>query len=210
MLKLGLTSGIASGKSTVAAEFARLGVPVVDADLLARELTASGSPGLNQLVATLGDKILDAHGQLDRARLRHRLFADTVLRAQVNRILHPLVIPRLKDVLDGFQAPYALAVIPLLAENPEARALVERVLVVDCPESLQITRLMSRDGESAESARSMLVAQADRQRRLAAGDDILMNTGGLPELRNSVARLHRFYLEFAGQPIRKSPAARQP
>ncbi|MGH8415144.1 MAG: dephospho-CoA kinase, partial [Gammaproteobacteria bacterium] len=188
MLRLGLTGGIASGKSTVAAEFARLGVPVADADVISRELTDPGAAGLKQLVAALGTQFLDTHGELDRVRLRQRLFADAVLRRQVERILHPLVIHQLTDMLGRFQAPYAIAVIPLLAENPEARGLVNRVLVVDCPESLQLARLMSRDGESRESAQAMLTAQADRQRRLAAGDDILMNTGGLAELTSSVAR----------------------
>ncbi|MGH8396990.1 MAG: dephospho-CoA kinase [Gammaproteobacteria bacterium] len=201
MLRLGLTGGIASGKSAAATEFARLGVPVADADVISRELTNPGAAGLKQLVATLGTQFLDAHRELDRDRLRRRLFTDAVLRKQVERILHPLVIGRLKDRLAGFQAPYVLAVIPLLAENPEARALVDRVLVVDCPESLQLARLMSRDGETAGPARGMLEAQADRQRRLAAGDDILMNTGSLAELTRSVARLHQFYLDLAGHPM---------
>ncbi|MGH8307388.1 MAG: dephospho-CoA kinase [Gammaproteobacteria bacterium] len=210
MLRLGLTGGIASGKSTVAAEFARLGVPVADADVISRELTDPGAAGLKQLVAALGTQFLDTHGELDRVRLRQRLFADAVLRRQVERILHPLVIHQLTDMLGRFQAPYAIAVIPLLAENPEARGLVNRVLVVDCPESLQLARLMSRDGESRESAQAMLTAQADRQRRLAAGDDILMNTGGLAELTSSVARLHQFYLDLAGHPMYLHSATRQP
>ncbi|MGH8377707.1 MAG: dephospho-CoA kinase [Gammaproteobacteria bacterium] len=210
MLRLGLTGGIASGKSAVAAEFARLGVPVADADVISRELTDPDAAGLKQLVAALGTQFLDAHGELDRVRLRRRLFADAALRMQVEGILHPLVISRLKDMLGRFQAPYALAVIPLLAENPEARTLVDRVLVVDCPESLQLARLMSRDGETAESARCMLEAQADRQRRLATGDDILMNTGGLAELTRFVAKLHQFYLDLAGHPMYQHSATRQP
>ncbi|MGA9852155.1 MAG: dephospho-CoA kinase [Gammaproteobacteria bacterium] len=207
MLKIGLTGGIASGKSTVAAEFARLGVPVLDADVMARELTTPESPGLKQLVAMLGAQILDARGHLDRARLRRRLFADTAFRTQVERLLHPLILQRLKDRLAAVEASYALAVIPLLVENPDAGNLVDRILVVDCPESLQITRLTARDGETAESARTLLAAQAHRSRRLAAGDDILINTGSLAELAGSVAKLHRFYLDMAGNPMANHPAA---
>ncbi|MGB9429897.1 MAG: dephospho-CoA kinase [Gammaproteobacteria bacterium] len=207
MLKVGLTGGIASGKSEAAAMFARLGTPVVDADAIARELTAPGTPGLQQMVMALGRQILDSRGQLDRGRLRRWLFTDAALRAQVEGILHPLVVARLQGSLDSSKASYALAVIPLLAENPKARALVDRILVVDCPESLQIARLMSRDGESEESARTMLSVQADRQQRLATGDDILFNTGVLTELTAGVAKLHRFYLDIAEHPIPKRSAA---
>jgi dephospho-CoA kinase len=210
MFKLGLTGGIASGKSTVAGEFSRFGVPVVDADVLARELTSPGCRGLTQLVAELGDQILDPRGQLDRARLRQRLFADTTLRTRVERILHPLVIQRLEDRLAATTAPYAIAVIPLLVENSKARALVDRVLVVDCPEMVQLARLMSRDGESAESAQAMLAAQADRQRRLAAGDDILTNDGGVAELGDSVHALHGLYLDISKHPTRPHAGVRLP
>jgi dephospho-CoA kinase len=198
MLKVGLTGGIASGKSEAATTFARLGAPLVDADAIARELTASGQPGLRQLVASLGEKILDPHGHLDRRRLRQQLFTDAALRARVEAILHPLVIQRLKTALGGFQAAYVIAVVPLLVEAPTVRVLVDRVLVVDCPESLQLARLMSRDGETEAAARAILAAQASRTRRLAAGDDILINSGNLDELTLGVARLHRFYLDIAG------------
>jgi dephospho-CoA kinase len=210
MLKVGLTGGIASGKSTVAAEFARLGVPVVDADVVARELTAPGSPALKQLVTELGEHILDSHGRLERARLRRQLFVDAALRARVERVLHPLVIHRLKESLARFKTPYAVAVIPLLAENPEARALVDRVLVVDCPEDTQLARLMKRDRESTESAQAMLAAQASRQRRLAAGDDILNNDREAGEFRDSIYKLHRLYLDIAEHPARPHPGVRLP
>ncbi len=210
MLKVGLTGGIASGKSTAAAEFARLGVPVVDADVLARQLTSPGNPGLTQLVAELGEQILDSQGRLDRTRLRRRLFADAALRARVEGILHPLILRRLKDSLAAFKAAYAVAVIPLLVENPQARMLVDRVLVLDCPESIQMARLMSRDGESVESAQAMLSAQATRQQRLASGDDILTNNGGAAELSDCVHKLHRLYLDIAKHPIQPHPGIRLP
>ncbi|MDE2234035.1 MAG: dephospho-CoA kinase [Gammaproteobacteria bacterium] len=210
MLKVGLTGGVASGKSTVAAEFSRLGVPVVDADALARKLTSTGSPALSQLTAVLGPEILDEHGRLDRKRLRQRLFTDAGIKAKVEAVLHPLVIRELKAGLESSHGAYAIAVIPLLAEHPETRALVDRVLVVDCPESQQMARLMLRDGENTESARAMLAAQAGRKQRLAAGDDILGNVGGLAQLRESVRRLHAHYLKIARHPAQQYPGIRLP
>ena len=210
MLKVGLTGGIACGKSTVAAEFARLGVSVVDADVLARKLTSPGGLGLKQLVTELGKQIMDSQGRLDRGHLRRRLFADAALRTRVEAILHPLVIHKLRDDLGSIKAPYAVAVIPLLAENSQARALVDRVLVVDCSESKQLSQIMSRDEESAESARAMMGAQADRQRRLSAGDDILNNDGGIAELIDSVHKLHELYLDIARHPTQPHPGIRLP
>ncbi len=210
MFKVGLTGGIASGKSALAAEFARLGVAVVDADALSRALTAPGSPVLTQLTALLGGPCPDSQGRLDRTRLRRQLFGDAELRARVEALLHPLIIRRLRHALAACRAPYAIAVIPLLAEKPQARALVDRVLVVDCPEPVQLARLISRDGESEASARVMLAAQADRQRRLAAGDDILMNTGEQAELAASASKLHALYLDIAGHPQRHYPGVRLP
>ena len=199
MLKVGLTGGIASGKSLAAAEFARLGVPVVDADALSHELTVPGRGGLEALVAELGETILDPQGKLDRGGLRKRLFADPGLRGRVERALHPLVLEALKARLAALEAPYALAVIPLLVEVPATRTLVDRVLLVDSPEALQIARLMSRDGETESEARAILAAQASRTERLRAASDILMNDGDAAALKKAVLRLHGFYLEMAAQ-----------
>jgi len=197
MLKVGLTGGIASGKSRVADAFACLGVPIADADALSHGLTTPDQPGLQALVAALGRGILDAQGQLDRPQLRQRVFADAGLRRQVEAILHPLVVAGLKARLDAAAGPYAVAVIPLLAEVPATRALVDRVLVVDCPEALQLARLMSRDGGTAAEAKAILAAQAPRNARLAVADDILSNAGDLAALDAAVGRLHGFYLELA-------------
>jgi len=210
MLKVGLTGGIASGKSRVEREFAALGVPVADADVLSRELTAAGSPGLSALASALGSDILAEDGGLDRGRLRQRLFADPELRLKVERLLHPLILERLKAELEAFRAPYALAVIPLLTELPAARTLVDRVLLVDCSEALQLTRLMSRDHVSETTARSMMAAQATRAERLKAADDILLNEGDAGVLREYVARLHRFYLELADAGAPRRPGLRLP
>lgn len=210
MLKVGLTGGIASGKSRVEREFAALGVPVADADVMSRELTAPGTPGLSALATVLGADILGTDGSLDRGRLRQRLFADPELRLKVERLLHPLILERLKAELEAFRAPYALAVIPLLTELPAARVLVDRVLLVDCSETLQLTRLMSRDHVSETTARSMMAAQATRAERLRAADDILLNEGDAGVLREYVARLHRFYLELADAGAPRRPGLRLP
>ena len=199
MLKVGLTGGIASGKSTVEAAFARLGVPVADADAESRALSEPGQPGLRALVELLGPGILDAAGRLDRKALRGRLFGDAGLRRRVEQVLHPLVLDRLRARLQGLKAVYSLAVIPLLVEVPAARALVDRVLLVDCPEELQFARLMSRDGETESQARAILAAQAPRNARRAVADDILLNEGETAALEKAVARLHGYYLELAAQ-----------
>ena len=210
MLKIGLTGGIASGKSRVEREFIALGVPVADADALSHELTAKGGEGLNTLVEALGAGILGPDGSLDRRRLRERLFSDTALRRRVESLLHPLILGRLKARLDGFRAPYAIAVIPLLAESPASRALVDRVLVVDCSEELQLSRLMSRDGETESQARAILAAQAPRTARLEAADDILLNEGDEATLRHYVSHLHQFYLELAAVGDPRRPGLRLP
>ncbi len=197
MLKIGLTGGIASGKSAAAAAFARLGVPVVDADRLSHALSAPGQPGFQALVKALGTGILDAQGQLDRAALRQRIFAESALRQQVEILLHPLILGALAAELAAAQAPYAVAVIPLLAESPASRALVDRTLVVDSPEALRVARLMLRDGDTPEQARAILAAQAPRDVRLAAADDILLNANDLATLDAAVGSLHGFYLELA-------------
>lgn len=210
MLKVGLTGGIASGKSQVEREFAILGVPVVDADTLSRELTAPGGGGIKALVQALGPDILDTDGGLHRKRLRERLFAEPELRLRVERLLHPPILGLLKERLDASHGPYSLAVIPLLTEVPTARVLVDRVLLVDCSEALQISRLMSRDSVSEAAARSILAAQATRAERLRAADDILLNEGDVGALREYVARLHRFYLELAASRDPRRPGLRLP
>ncbi|MFI4921835.1 MAG: dephospho-CoA kinase [Gammaproteobacteria bacterium] len=210
MLKVGLTGGIASGKSQVEREFAALGVPVVDADALSRELTTPGGAGLPGLVQALGQGILGPDGGLHRARLRERLFADPELRLRVERLLHPLILKHLKERLEASHGPYALAAIPLLTEVPAARVLVDRVLLVDCSEALQVTRLMSRDGISEAAARSILASQATRAERLRAADDILLNEGDVGLLREYVARLHGFYLELAASGAPRRPGLRLP
>ena len=199
MLKIGLTGGIASGKSRVAEEFTRLGVPVVDADRISHELTGPGGPGFAALVKALGPSILDPQGQLDRRGLRARLFSDPALRQQVEGLLHPLVLAVLRAKLEALHALYVVAVIPLLLEAPASRKLVDRVLLVDCSPETQLTRLMSRDHETESRARAILAAQSTRSARLEAADDILLNEDGPSALPGNVARLHAHYLELAAR-----------
>jgi len=198
MLRIGLTGGIASGKSTVAGLFADRGVTVLDTDRIAREVVEPGQPALAALVQALGSDILARDGRLDRARLRRRIFADAATRRTVEDILHPAILQELGRQSLAAPGPYQILVIPLLVEGDRA-GLVDRVLVVDCPEELQIERLMSRDGETREGALAMLAAQVSRQVRLAAADDVIVNDGPAADLAARVASLDRKYRELAAE-----------
>jgi len=198
MLRIGLTGGIASGKSTVAGLFADRGATVLDTDRIAREVVEPGQPALAALVQALGSDILARDGRLDRARLRRRIFADAATRRTVEDILHPAILQELGRQSLAAPGPYQILVIPLLVEGDRA-GLVDRVLVVDCPEELQIERLMSRDGETREGALAMLAAQVSRQVRLAAADDVIVNDGPAADLAARVASLDRKYRELAAE-----------
>lgn len=196
MLRIGLTGGLASGKSTVARLFARRGVPVVDTDEIARELVAPGSAALAEIVARFGTDILRPDGALDRARLRARVLASADERRALEAILHPRIRAETDRRLAQLAAPYALVVVPLLLET-DFRQRVDRVLVVDASEEQQIARAVGR-GLSEEEARAMLRAQTTREARLAAADDLLDNTGDPGALEPAVERLHQKYLALAG------------
>lgn len=196
MLRIGLTGGVASGKSTVAELFAARGATVLDTDVIAREVVVPGSPALAALVAAEGDGILDGEGRLDRAELRRRIFADGATRRRVEAILHPAILAELERQAAVAPGPYQLFAIPLLVEAGLAR-LVDRVLVVDCPEEEQLRRLMARDGATREEAQRMLAAQVPRQRRLEAADDVIDNGGSPADLPARVATLDRLYRDLA-------------
>lgn len=196
MLRIGLTGGIASGKSTVAELFAARGVTVLDTDRIAREVVEPGRPALAALVQALGSDILSRDGRLDRALLRRRIFADAAARRTVEGILHPAILEELGRQSVAAPGPYQVLLIPLLVEGDRA-GLFDRVLVVDCPEELQVERLMSRDGETREAALGMLAAQASRRERLAAADDVIVNDGPAGDLERQVALLDRKYREMA-------------
>ena len=196
MLRIGLTGGIASGKTTVANLFAARGATVLDTDVIAREVVEPGRPALGSLVRALGAGILAADGRLDRAELRRRLFEDAALRREVESILHPAIIAELERRALAAGGPYQLFVIPLLVEN-RFMSIVDRILVVDCPEEQQLRRLMARDGETREAAERMLAAQATREQRLAAADDVIDNGGDTADLPAQVAALDARYRQLA-------------
>jgi dephospho-CoA kinase len=196
MLRIGLTGGVASGKTTVANLFADAGAVVLDTDVVAREVVEPGESALAALVEALGEDILGADGRLDRALLRRRLFGDEALRQRVESILHPAILATLERQSADAGGPYQLLVIPLLVESDLA-GLVDRVLVVDCPEERQIERLIQRDGETREGAGAMLAAQVSREKRLAAADDVIVNDGTLADLAARVADLDRKYRALA-------------
>lgn len=196
MLRVGLTGGIASGKTTVANLFAARGATVLDTDVIAREVVVPGSRALAALVASQGGGILDDSGRLDRAELRRRIFADAATRREVEAILHPAIAAELERQAEQAPGPYQVFVIPLLVEAGLDR-IVDRVLVVDCPEEEQVRRLMTRDGETREGALRMLETQASRGRRLAAADDVIDNGGTAQDLPERVAELDRSYRDLA-------------
>ncbi len=193
-LRIGLTGGIASGKSAVAAAFASLGVPVLDTDVIAREVVEPGQPGLARIVAEFGARVLDRDGRLDRRALRALVFADPAARRRLEAMLHPAIWAGLERQSATAGGPYQVFVIPLLVESG-VTAAVDRVLVVDCAVETQLRRLRDREGEAAGQA--MLAAQASREQRLAIADDVLDNEGTLQELRDKVAALDRSYRAIA-------------
>jgi dephospho-CoA kinase len=197
-LRIGLTGGIASGKSTAALRFAELGVPVIDADDASRAVVAPGTPGLEQVLRRFGPGVLTAQGELDRRALRNLIFSDAAARADLNAILHPLIRAHMAQHADDATGPYVIMAIPLLVEGGQPDR-VDRILVVDADEAVQLQRLTARDGSTEEQARAIIAAQASRNTRLSAADDILTNTGSLTELRQAVDRLHERYLQLAHQ-----------
>jgi leader peptidase (prepilin peptidase) / N-methyltransferase len=192
-LTVGLTGGVASGKSLAAAAFAALGVPVCDAD---QEVVARGSEALARIAAEFGAEVLLPDGQLDRRRMREIVFADPGARRRLEAITHPLIRARLLAWRDAQRAPYVILDVPILVESG-MDALVERILVVDASEETQVRRLVARDGIGAALARQMLAAQATRAERLAHADDVIANEGSPEDLNAAVARQHRRYLEMA-------------
>lgn len=191
-LVIGLTGGIGSGKSTCAALFSELGVPVIDADELAHALVAPGEPALAAIIKAFGPEYLAADGQLDRGRLRQQVFAEPASRRRLEAILHPLIRSNIKELVDTVQAPYCIVSIPLLLETGQTD-LVDRILVIDIPEALQLERTAVRDRLAVDEIRPVLESQAGRSERLTAADDVISNTGSVEELAVKVEALHEKY-----------------
>ena len=195
-MRIGLTGGIASGKSTVAQRIVELGIPVIDADDSSRFVVAPGEPGLAELTKRFGAGILTAGGELDRRALRNLVFADPRLRRDLEAILHPLIRVDMEQRASVAAGPYLVMAIPLLVEGGN-QGQVDRILVVDVDEDVQLKRVMARDSIPLEQARAILEAQAQRAARLKAADDVIVNSGTVSDLRQAVDGLHERYLRLA-------------
>jgi dephospho-CoA kinase len=196
--RVGLTGGIASGKSTAAKFFGALGVPIIDTDQLARDVVEPGQPPLERLVERFGPGILTEDGHLDRPALRNIVFSDPMARADLEALTHPAIGAAVEARSNEVGGVYQILVLPLLVEKNLGSQL-NRVLVVDCDEELQIRRLQSRDGSTMEQARAILNAQASRSSRLKAAHDVIKNEGDMSAVREQVEQLHARYLELAQQ-----------
>ena len=196
MFRVGLTGGIASGKTTVADIFAALGAHIIDTDELAREVVEPGEPALESVIEHFGSSILDDDGRLDRRALRRLVFSDPEKRHLLEQILHPAIRKRMDESGAVLRGPYQILVIPLLVES-HSDGHVDRVLVVDCDEEVQIRRLMNRDSESREHAEEMLATQISRQQRLEHADDIIDGGTSLEALQQRVKQLDEYYRELA-------------
>jgi dephospho-CoA kinase len=195
-LSVGLTGGIASGKTTVAKLFAARGIEVIDTDAIAREIVAPGRAALGRIVETFGRGVLDSSGALDRRRMRTLVFTDPAQRGRLEAILHPLIVDEMTRRSAQAQGPYLVLVIPLLAETG-SRRYVDRVLVVDCPVEVQVARLLARDAEDERQALAMIASQATREQRLALADDVISNDGDLRKLEAQVEALDGKYRELS-------------
>jgi dephospho-CoA kinase len=200
---IGLTGGIASGKSTVGGLFAALGVPVIDTDQIAHELVAPGTPLLARVISHFGAQLLTPRGELDRRALRERVFAQVADRAALEALMHPAIMAELRRRAETAAGAYQIWVIPLLVEH-DLGASVDRVLLVDCAEDLQLRRVQVRDGVTLAQARAVLAAQASRQARLALADDVILNEGDLERVREQVETLHTHYGTLARETPRQA------
>lgn len=198
MWVLGVTGGIGSGKTTVTDCFARLGITIVDADVIARHIMDPGSPALAAVITRYGQQVLLDNGQLNRAWLRERIFQDAAEKQWLNALTHPLIRSQINAQLQQADAAYVILSAPLLIENKLTK-LCDRVLVVDVPEALQISRTQARDDVSAAQVENIMQSQCSRKERLAQADDVIVNDGSLADLEHQVFTLHQDYLMYARQ-----------
>ncbi len=197
MLAIGLTGGIGSGKTAVSDHFTKLGASVIDTDIIARERVAPGQPALAEIAATFGQNILTPEGCLDRRALRQLIFDQPDKRRQLETILHPRIREEVKKRLDMINTPWCIIVIPLLLESTQ-QDLVQRILLVDAPAELQLSRTMLRDHVEADEVRKIMASQASRQFRLELADDVIVNEGSLEQLWQEVEKMYQFYNHLAG------------
>ena len=196
VFRVALTGGIASGKSTVADMFGELGAVLIDTDIIAREVVQPGTRGLQDIVDAFGPGLLDTDGMLDRPAMRRLVFADDARRKQLEAILHPIIRQEAQRQMQTRGGPYQIVIVPLLVESP-LKDLVDRIVVVDCSEEIQLERLLARDSGTNDQARRMIAAQAGREERLALADDVIENDADIDDTRGQVAALHARYLTLA-------------
>jgi dephospho-CoA kinase len=199
---VGLTGGIGSGKSTVAELFVQHGAALVDTDVIAHQLTAPGGGAMPALVREFGPEVATADGALDRPAMRRMVFADPAARTRLEAILHPLIRQVSAERCRAAAAPYVILAVPLLVESGTYRQRCDRVLVVDCPESLQVERVVARNGMSADEVRAIMAAQVSRQQRLAAADDVVSNDGDRAKLSDQINALHLKYLLLSAEKVK--------
>lgn len=198
-LRIGLTGGIASGKSTVADMFADMGITVIDTDLIAREVVQPGQPALLEIRSLFGDSVFNIDGTLDRGTLRQAIFSSDTARQQLEAVLHPRIQQETIQRIKAAAGSYIVIVVPLLAESP-LRDYMDRILVVDCDEATQIERLLARDAETEDQARRILAAQASREQRLEIADDVIHNNTTIEAISRQVSALHDSYVALTKLP----------
>jgi dephospho-CoA kinase len=205
-LRIGLTGGVASGKTTVSNMFAQFGVPIIDTDVIAREIVRPGETALQQIRDLFGDEVIDDTGHLDRRALRSIVFESEEARRELETILHPAIGEETRRQADALGGPYQLIVVPLLVGSNLLNFL-DRVLIVDCDPDLQYSRLLARDAESPEQASRILAAQPRREDRLAIADDVIRNDSDLDQLSEQVKELDQLYRNLASSrgPLERSP-----
>ena len=196
MFTVGVTGGIGSGKSSAADRFRQLGVPVIDADVVARQIVEPGMPALQEIINTFGESVANDRGELDRAALRKIIFLDSSCKSQLEAILHPRIFDEILRLLSELSTSYAIVVIPLLAESKREYPL-DRILVINVPSDVQISRVTTRDGQSTEEVERIISSQASRYSRLAIADDVIENIGSKDDLYERVDAMHLTYLEYA-------------
>ncbi|MAD10069.1 MAG: dephospho-CoA kinase [Alteromonas sp.] len=193
---VGVTGGIGSGKTLVTDTFANSGIEVVDADIVARDVVAPGSPGLAAITAHFGDTILTAKGELNRAALRELVFTNEERKQWLNQCLHPRIREAMAEAISNIRSEYGVLAVPLLIEN-DMQKMVDRIAVVDCPESVQLERALSRDGSSEAAIKGIMAAQVSRETRLAEADDVIDNSRDREYTIAQVKQLHEQYLGIA-------------
>ena len=191
-----MTGGIGSGKTTIANGFSALGVPIIDTDQLARELVEPGQPALDEIIAVFGKNCITRNWQLDRAYIRQQIYSDAGLKGRLEAILHPKIRQRIRTLLADIREPYCIVVIPLLLETQQTD-MVDRILVVDTPEKEQLARVAARDNLSDNTIMAIMQTQADRNTRLQAADDIIVNDSDLESLTERIFELHTHYMDIS-------------